>query len=112
RAMASAMIRRCRSSISASIRAPRRVASPCRAQHTLLNWADRSHEGIAPRLVQLSELAGAGDELVRGAVLDDPPRLHDAVPVVDPDGGQAVSSDDPGPALEHPGQAIVPPPFR
>src|SRR5690625_4488310 len=112
RAMASAMIRRCRSSISASIRTPRRVASPCRAQHTLLKWADRSHEGIAPRLVQLSEFAGAGDEFVRGAVLDDPPRLHDEDPVGDLDGGQAVGDDDRGPALEHRGQGILHQPLR
>src|SRR5699024_5962703 len=101
RAMASAMIRRSPSSISASIRPPRRVDSPFRSQRTLLKWANRSHEGIAPGLVQLSELAGAGDEFVRGAVLDDPAGLHDEDPVGDLDGRQAVGDDDRGPALEH-----------
>src|SRR5690606_37077592 len=53
-----------------------------------------SDERLAPRPVQLRELARARRQLGRRAVLDDPPVLHDEHAVGDLDGRQAVRDDD------------------
>jgi hypothetical protein len=53
-----------------------------------------SDQGVPPRGMQLREAAGAGDEVARGAILDDDPVFHHQYAVRDRNRRQAVRDDD------------------